>query len=112
MPDCPWIPDQVGNDGSKLTAASGSAPKTLESSKGVRRHFCEACGSPMGFEADHYSGGMHLYTASLEDTYDFEPTFHVNYESQLPWLQINDDLPKFEGTLLRAPEYLRDYDSQ
>ena len=88
---------------------SGETPKTLESSKGVRRHFCEACGSPMGFEADHYSGGMHLYAASLEDPDDFEPTFHVNYESKLPWLQINDDLPKYEGTLLQAPEELRDY---
>ena len=90
----------------------GEAPKTLESSKGVRRHFCKACGSPMGFEADHYSGGMHLYAASLEDPDDFEPTFHGNYESRLRWLHINDDLPKYEGTLLQAPEDLMDYRSQ
>ncbi|MES0881199.1 GFA family protein [Roseibium sp. SCP14] len=90
---------------------TGKALKTLESSKGVRRHFCEHCGSPMGFEADHYSGGMHLYAASLENPEDFEPTFHVNYESKLPWLRMNDDLPKYEGTLLHAPENLRDYEA-
>lgn len=87
----------------------GEAPKTLESSRGVKRHFCATCGSPMGFEANHYPGGMHLYAASLEDPADFEPTFHVNYESKLAWLQMNDDLPKYEGTLLHAPEDLRDY---
>lgn len=66
----------------------------------------------MGFEAEHYPGGMHLYAASLENPEDFEPTFHVNYESKLPWLQMNDDLPKYEGTLLNAPDDLRDYGSQ
>ncbi len=88
----------------------GHEPQTLESSKGVRRHFCKTCGTPMGFEADHYPGGMHLYAATLEDPADFEPTFHVNYKSKLPWLQITDDLPKYQGTLLHAPDELRDYD--
>ena len=63
----------------------------------------------MGFEADHYAGGMHLYAASLENPQDFVPEFHVNYESKLPWLQMNDGLPKYEGTLLHAPEDLSDY---
>ena len=58
----------------------------------------------MGFEAEHYAGGMHLYAASLEDPEDFQPTFHVNYQSKLPWLNINDDLPKYEGTLLHTPD--------
>ncbi len=90
----------------------GDPPKTLESAKGVRRHFCETCGSPMGFEADHYAGGMHLYAATLEDPEDFKPTFHVNYESRLPWLQIDDDLPKYEGTMLQAPEALWGYETK
>ncbi len=87
----------------------GEAPKTHENSKGVRRHFCEACGSPMGFEADHYPGGMHLYAASMEDPDNFKPTFHVNFGSKLPWLQFNDDLPKYEGTLLESPEDPKGY---
>jgi hypothetical protein len=66
----------------------------------------------MGFEAAHYPGGMHLYAASLEDPTDFEPTFHVNYGSKLPWLQINDDLPKYEGTLLNAPKDLSAYKAE
>ena len=88
---------------------TGELPKTYESSKGVRRHFCANCGSPMGFEADHYPGGMHLYAASLDDPADFEPTFHVNYESKLPWLRMEDDLPKYEGKLLGAGDDLWSY---
>lgn len=89
---------------------TGAAPKTIESSKGVFRHFCADCGSPMGFEADHYPGGMNLYAASLEDPKAFTPTFHVNYQSKLPWLAINDELPKFDGTLLHAPNEHGGYD--
>ena len=87
----------------------GTPPKTYESSKGVWRHFCDTCGTPMGFEADHYAGGMHLYAATLDDPENFHPTFHVNYESKLPWLEMHDELTKYEGTLLHAPEDLSDY---
>ena len=65
----------------------------------------------MGFEADHYPGGMHLYAASLENLEDFSPTFHVNYGSKLSWLQISDDLPKFDGTLLDSPEDPKGYEA-
>ena len=88
---------------------TGDTPRTYESSKGVQRHFCGVCGSPVGFEADHYAGGMHLYAASMDRPEDFEPEFHVNYPSKLPWLKIEDDLPKYDRTLLHAPEDLRDY---
>lgn len=64
----------------------------------------------MGFEADHYAGGMHLYAASMEHPDDFVPTFHVNFQSKLPWLKLKDDLTKYDGTLLHAPEDLSAYD--
>jgi len=82
----------------------GDPPETYASSAGVKRHFCATCGSPVGFEAAHYAGGMHLYAASLEDPSVFRPTFHVHYESRLPWMEIADNLPKYEGALIHAPE--------
>ena len=88
---------------------TGVPPKTFESSPGVFRHFCGSCGAPVGFEADHYPGGMHLYAASLENPEDFEPTFHVNYHSKLSWLTLDDDLTKYDSTLLHAPEDLSAY---
>ena len=87
----------------------GAYPNTYATADGVRRHFCGNCGSPIGFEADHYPGGMHLYAASLDHPEDFNPTFHVNYESKLPWLEMQDELTKYEGTLLQSPEDLSEY---
>ncbi|PSL20978.1 GFA family protein [Shimia abyssi] len=88
----------------------GDDVRTYESSPRVRRHFCATCGTPMGFEADHYAGGMHLYAATLDDPREFKPEFHVNFQSKLPWLKVQDDLPKYEGTLLHAPEDLSTYE--
>ena len=88
----------------------GDKPKSYESSLGVFRHFCGTCGSPIGFEADHYAGGMHLYAASLENPADFSPTFHVNHGSKLPWLRLVDDHGKYDDTLLHSEKDLSDYD--
>jgi len=91
---------------------TGATPKAIESSKGVHRHFCGSCGSPIAFEAEHYNGGMHLYAASMENPEDFRPEFHVNYQSKLAWLPISDDLPKYDGTLLHVPEDLSANDGE
>ncbi len=87
---------------------TGDAPRTFQSSQGVFRHFCADCGSPMGFEAEHYSGDMQLYAASLADPGAFAPEFHVNYKSKLPWLTLADELPKYDGTLLHVSTSLND----
>ena len=89
---------------------TGDEPNTFESSKGVYRHFCDRCGSPIGFEADHYAGGMHLYAGSLENPSDFKPTFHVNYSSKLHWLNLVDELERYDSTLANSDKDLSDYD--
>ena len=94
---------------SKNFSWTGHQPKTYESSPGVRRHFCGDCGSPIGFEADHYTGGMHLYAASLEDPSDFSPTFHVNFGSKLDWLGLKDGHEKYESTLAHSDKDLSAY---
>ena len=89
---------------------TGDEPNTFESSKGVYRHFCDRCGSPIGFEADHYAGGMHLYAGSLENPSNFKPTFHVNYSSKLHWLNLGDELERYDSTLANSDKDLSDYD--
>ena len=88
----------------------GSLPNTYSTEDGVSRHFCGTCGSPIGFEADHYPGGMHLYAASMEDPAQFKPTFHVNVGSKLPWLEMTDRLKTYPGRLVDSPEDLIDYE--
>lgn len=82
---------------------TGLTPNTYKSDDGVTRHFCGTCGSPMGFEAEHYPGDIHLYAASLENPDDFKPTFHVFYSRKLSWLDMDDDLTKYDTSLLDTP---------
>ena len=73
---------------------TGDLPAVYPSSPGVKRHFCNRCGTPMAFEAEHYAGEIHLYAATLENPQDFKPEFHVHCAKKLVWLDLQDDLPK------------------
>lgn len=57
----------------------------------------------MGFEAEHYPDDMCIYAASMDDPTKFKPEFHVFYERKLPWLNLEDDLPKYENSLQHSP---------
>ncbi len=82
---------------------TGDAPRVRHSAPGVQRHFCGTCGTPMAFEAVHYPGDMHLYAAALEDPAAFAPEFHVFWKDRLPWLRLEDDLPKYDGSVRDSP---------
>lgn len=69
-------------------------PTWYESSAGARRAFCPKCGSPMLFESSRWPGETHIARALIEGSLDREPSAHVFYESHVPWLQVNDSLPK------------------
>lgn len=55
---------------------TGQTPKQYYSSKGVTRHFCDTCGTPMAFQADHYTGEIHLYAATLTNPTEFKLNSH------------------------------------
>ena len=80
---------------------TGEIPKSYASSPGVERTFCANCGSPISFRSERLSGVMHLYVNALEEPANFPPALHVAYEEKLPWLRIDDELPKRNG-----PKYL------
>lgn len=75
---------------------TGTAPAVYCSSPGVRRLFCATCGTPMAYESDRYPDEIHLYAASLEDSQDFAPQFHVHWAERVPWITLSDTLPRFE----------------
>ena len=66
----------------------------------------------MGFEAEHYPGGIHLYAASMEDPTKFVPEFHVCFSSKLLWLDMTDELPKHPTTLLGTDQDLGTYNER
>jgi hypothetical protein len=73
---------------------TGNKPKIYVSSPGVRRMFCGICGTPMAYEADRYPSEIHLYAASLEKAETFMPEFHSHSDEMLPWIHLDDGLPR------------------
>jgi hypothetical protein len=48
----------------------------------------------MFFQSSRWPGEMHVARALFVDPLDREPGAHVFYETHVPWLDVNDDLPK------------------
>ena len=65
-----------------------------ESSKGVRRGFCSACGTPLTYESERFPGEVHFYVGTCDEPGSLPPSFHVFHEERLAWLEISDSLPR------------------
>jgi len=57
-----------------------------------------ALGSPMFFKSQRWPDEVHVARALFTDALDRDPTVHVYYDNHVPWLTVNDDLPKRPGT--------------
>lgn len=72
-------------------------PASYQSSPDVWRYFCATCGSPMAYTSDkRHPGEVHLYIGTLENPDQFAPRGHVNSAEQLPWFEVDDELPRYE----------------
>ena len=71
-------------------------PKYYRSSPIGERGFCANCGSSLIYRPSmrKWSDWIEICTASLDNPEDFPPTYHLGVESQMPWLNIHDDLPR------------------
>lgn len=76
---------------------TGAKPAAYASSPGVTRRFCGTCGTPMAYLTDEDPAGIHLYAATLDDPAAYRPRQHVFHATHLPWLKIDDDLPRRAG---------------
>jgi len=48
----------------------------------------------MLFTSTRWPGEMHVSRALVPEPIDREPSAHVFYETHVPWLDVNDALPK------------------
>ena len=65
---------------------------------GNQRHFCSRCASPTcNFQPPQRGDFASVVIASLDDAFQQPPWFHVNVESKLPWIALDDGLPAFQG---------------
>jgi class 3 adenylate cyclase len=79
-----------------LVSFTGESLKIFKSSPFAVRAFCGECGTSIYTDihgadaADFYS----IRLATLDNPEDFPPTCHFGVESRLPWLNIDDELPR------------------
>ncbi len=80
----------VRRSGFRLTGALA----TYASSDVAERRFCPACGTQLLFDDSRYPDEIDIATATLDDAAAVPPTFHIWTRSQLPWVKLDDGLPK------------------
>jgi len=71
-------------------------PKFYQSSKIAERGFCGDCGTALVYRGiiGVWTKWIMVFTASLDEPEKYPPTYHLGIESTMPWLDINDDLPR------------------
>lgn len=72
-------------------------PRWHASSPTARRGFCGACGTPLAFVADFLPGLIDLPTGSFDEPERLPPQLHYWCARQLPWLKLEDGLPRHDG---------------
>lgn len=76
---------------------SGQADiRSHESSPGVHRHFCGACGSPLFSRRDFMPGMLRLRVGTLDTPLQIDPTMHIFTASKAPWFTIGDAAPQYD----------------
>jgi hypothetical protein len=70
-------------------------PAEFASSRGARRGFCAACGTPISFTGSAIPGLIDITIGSLDRPEALAPTLHYWDSKRLPWMKFADDLPKY-----------------
>jgi len=69
--------------------------KNYPSSPGVERGFCGTCGTSISISSAAYPGEIYVSDAAIDDASSFPPEVHIWRSESLPWIEINDNLPRY-----------------
>lgn len=64
-------------------------------SDGVARGFCAGCGASLTYSSTRFANYLQIHAGGLDAPERLVPQAHVHVGEQLPWLQIDDGLPRF-----------------
>jgi hypothetical protein len=73
----------------------GAEPTRYRSSADAERGFCAVCGSTLSMHETVLADRVQVSLGSLDRPDLVRPDDHVWTRSQLPWLEVVDDLPRF-----------------
>ncbi len=76
----------------------GDMGASITSNGKVTRQFCAKCGAQMSYQFTGWPDESHLYAATLDDPTRFDPKAHFHYAEKLPWVTVDDNLPKYPGS--------------
>ena len=77
--------------------AKGS-PAIYPSSSWGQREFCRSCGTQICYRESEATEYVDVNIGSLDAPASCPPRCHTFTKDRLPWLRIEDDLPRYEGS--------------
>ena len=86
-------------------------PTRYRSSKNAERGFCAVCGSTLSMHEAVLADRVQVTLGSLDRPDLVRPDDHVWTESQLPWLNVVDDRPRFPNSSDAVPSGADDNDA-
>jgi hypothetical protein len=87
----PWF----GADPDTFSVTKGKIQE-YETSPGIWRGFCGACGSPLTFHGDGWDD-VAITIASLDDPNSITPESNVFLRERLHWVQFSDEMRNYDG---------------
>ena len=66
--------------------------------EGVTRWICSRCGSPLAARFDYLPGQIYMPLGVLDQAADLAPRLHCHDGSRMPWLHLDDGLPRSDGS--------------
>ena len=70
--------------------------RRVASSSFGHRAFCSECGTPLYMKVDHQPETIDFSVATLDRPARVRPGFHIFWASRLPWIAMDDGLPKHD----------------
>lgn len=70
----------------------------------VRRSFCANCGSPLAYVDLQIPDRVYIMLGAMNRPAQYAPTVHAYVAEQLPFVHMNDDLPRHAKSSTRRPD--------
>ena len=87
-----WVAFPVG-----AFAFTDGEPGVFKATDVAERAFCPRCGTQLTFRHEESAHQVDVTAGSLDAAGAFHPRDHIWESSRLPWLVIDDGLPRHQG---------------
>jgi hypothetical protein len=94
--DLPTLGAAVEKDHLRIVAGKDQLQR-YQSSDHAGRLFCSVCGSSLFGDSSRTPDQMYIVQGPVRGEIDAAPGGHQCIESRVPWIEIADDLPRWEG---------------